>query len=142
MSSIKIIDYIIYNGDLITPYRLKYLYNVIDEFVIIEARYTHTNILKPFLYKDKNYSDFEPYIDKCKFIIVDKFPEVENDWKKLNWMHDISSHSFFREKYQRNAGREYVIEKYKNHKYFVICSDVDEIPNINLIISLNNNYSI
>ena len=86
MSSIKIIDYIIYNGDLITPYRLKYLYNVIDEFVIIEARYTHTNILKPFLYKDKNYSDFEPYIDKCKFIIVMEWNEIQsNSIRSFHW---------------------------------------------------------
>lgn len=156
----KIIDYIIYNGDLITPQRLKYLYDAVDEFVIVEAWYTHTGVRKPHLYKDKYADDFAPYLPKCTFIIIDEFPDVDDKWQKCSWMHDISSASFFRERYQRNAGRQYIIDKYGTvewddatgapvaqgsgsaPQYIIISSDTDEIPNIYLFELLKNNYAL
>ena len=49
-----IYDYIIYNGEPIIEFRLKYLNNYIDRFIIVESIYTHSGIKKDDLYYDIN----------------------------------------------------------------------------------------
>ncbi len=35
-------DYVIYNGEPIMEFRLKYLNNYVDKFIIVESIYTHS----------------------------------------------------------------------------------------------------
>ncbi len=39
-------DYVIYNGEPIIEFRLKYLNNYVDRFIIVESIYTHSGIKK------------------------------------------------------------------------------------------------
>ena len=39
-------DYVIYNGEPIIEFRLKYLNDCVDRFIIVESIYTHSGIKK------------------------------------------------------------------------------------------------
>lgn len=39
-------DYVIYNGEPIIEFRLKYLNDYVDRFIIVESIYTHSGIKK------------------------------------------------------------------------------------------------
>ncbi len=68
-SKIYIIDTFPYNGELVTELRLKYLYGVVDEIMVVESRMTFSGKRKDFLYTDRDRRVFDPYIDKvrCSF---------------------------------------------------------------------------
>ena len=73
-----ILDYFIYNGDPIIEYRLEYLNDYVDYFIMVEAKYTHQGIKKPFLYSEKNKELFKKYEKKLIIIIIEEFPD-KND---------------------------------------------------------------
>jgi len=132
MSKIHLIDTFSFNGDPVTKLRLEYLYPIMDRFVIIEARYTHTGKKKDFLYKDKFNQWFEPYQDKIDWMIVKEFPQMTDEWKQT-YNHDwvLNNHAHFhREAVQRNASLEFIKQKYQNEKYLTFVCDADEIPNM------------
>jgi beta-1,4-mannosyl-glycoprotein beta-1,4-N-acetylglucosaminyltransferase len=141
MVVISKIDVILFNGEQIIEIRIPYLYNSVDYFLIVESRETHSGKIKDILYYESNYfkNFFNKYIDKIKFIIIDKFPEITNEWKNSridNYMNSSSYESWFKENYQRN----YAIEFLKEYEPYVatIC-DVDEIPDKFIYsISYNN----
>jgi hypothetical protein len=45
-----IYDYVIYNGEPIIEFRLNYLNDYVDRFIIVESIYTHSGIKKNDLY--------------------------------------------------------------------------------------------
>ena len=47
-----------------TELRLKQLYGVVDEIIVVESRITHSGKRKDFLYTDRDREKFDPYIDK------------------------------------------------------------------------------
>ena len=47
-------DYIIYNGEPIIEFRLKYLNDYVDRFIIVESMYTHSGIIKDDIYFNIN----------------------------------------------------------------------------------------
>jgi len=129
--SIPIIDTFLYNGEPIISLRLKLLYPYVKEFVIIESWYTYSGDRKPFLYIDKNKEIFEPYIDKIKFIIINEIPPMPKEWLETTYLPSCMKQpiDWWRENYQRDIAANYIIEKYKDSKYILNCSDGDEIPN-------------
>jgi beta-1,4-mannosyl-glycoprotein beta-1,4-N-acetylglucosaminyltransferase len=122
----KIIDcFTFYNELALLEFRLEYLYNYVDYFVLVEARYTHAGNPKE-LYYDNNKDCFNKYNDKIIHIIVDEFPiaEKSNDyWNSEYWV---------RERFQRNEIDKgiYKIDKLNKLDYndIIIISDLDEIP--------------
>lgn len=134
---IYVIDTFSFNGEEIVKERLKYLYKYVDEFVIVEARQTHSGVVKEFLYKDK-YSDwFLPYQDKIHWYIIDRFPEITQEWLKMysvhDWMKNNHEH-WYREAYQRDIVSTYIETKYKMVDYIIHVSDADEIPNASIFM--------
>lgn len=132
-NKVKKIDTFMYNGDFIAPFRIKYLYDVIDEFIIVESRYTHTGQRKENLYFKEE--DFAPYLDKITYLVQDeKIDKVPEYWKKENedkyWVQE-NPLAWFREYSQRNFCINHLEKEQRN--YMLICSDVDEIPNRNLL---------
>lgn len=98
--------------------RLNELDEVVDRFVLVEARFTHQGNPKP-LYFEQNKERFKKFLHKIEHVIVDEFPETNDTW--------------VREPYQRNCA----IRGLKNCKDndIIILSDIDEIPKASVIRS-------
>jgi len=69
------IDTFLYNGENIVFYRLKYLYDVFDEFVIVESYYTFSGLKKDELFFNKYIDKFMPYIAKITLRVIENFPQ-------------------------------------------------------------------
>jgi hypothetical protein len=133
----KIFDTFCYNGEPIALLHIEYLYDILDMFIIVEARESHAGIKKEELYFKKYATDFAPYMDKIHYIIVENFSEIENDttWQPEIWMSEKAYESWRREQYQRNYAMVYL--KTIKYPYFLYCGDVDEIPDRALFIRLH-----
>ena len=135
----KLYDTFCYNGEEIALFHIQYLYDIIDKFIIIESRETHSGHIKPFLYCERNSHLFEPYKAKIEFLIIDTFDKIKDtfeNWKPEIWMSHLAYESWCREQYQRNYAYTYL--KKQPGPYYVYCGDVDEIPNKNILINFKN----
>ena len=135
-----LIDCIIYNGEPIIELRLEYLFNKIDVFLIIEAGYTFSGIKKEY-YFEKYSSIFDKYKSKIIFVKISNFPtEFNSDFLEYNKMYDINKQLFyFNECYQRNYIKTFLNQNIKC-EYICFISDCDEIPSVDIIESIRNNY--
>jgi beta-1,4-mannosyl-glycoprotein beta-1,4-N-acetylglucosaminyltransferase len=103
-------------------FRLEYLNDVVDLFVIAEATHTHAGNPKPLLLKE-NASRFEKYRHKIKYLEV-SFPEqLKTTWDK--------------EKYQRRC-LGIGLPKIGSDNDLVIVSDLDEFPDRESLLVLKN----
>ncbi|CUH94497.1 hypothetical protein P22_0563 [Propionispora sp. 2/2-37] len=106
--------------------RINLLNNVVDYFVLVEANKTHKNETKKFNF-EKNKNRFMEYLNKIIYIKVDDMPAFDpnNEWKLEN--------------YQRNC----IVRGLQNidPDDIVFISDIDEIPDPNVLVLLNNNKS-
>ena len=104
--------------------RLNLLNNMVDHFVLVEADKTHKNESKEFNF-EKNKDRFTEYLHKIVYIKVDDMPpyDLNNEW--------------ILENYQRNC----IARGLQNidPEDIVLVSDIDEIPNPNVIELLKNN---
>jgi beta-1,4-mannosyl-glycoprotein beta-1,4-N-acetylglucosaminyltransferase len=124
----KVIDCIPYNGDLMALFRMQYLWDVVDEFIITEARETHTGHQKPGLFLDEYAALLAPYKSKLTSLIIDKFPEPPAEvvaQRNISGMR-TDPVAWFREKYQRNYAQSYLQQK--TEPFVVIVCDADEVP--------------
>lgn len=115
---VKVIDSFLYNGEPIVKYRLRMLELVVDEFIIVESRYTHSGIKKEFMWYEKHSDVFAPYAHKIRFVEIKEFPSMPSDW--------FASEHWWREHYQRDIIAEHVDT---TQPCILICSDADELPN-------------
>lgn len=139
----KVVDTFSYNGEPIVELRLEYLAEVVDLFVIVEARYTHAGDKKDSLYIEKHASVFAPYKDKIQFLVIDEFPSMPEEWPEKfgeSYMTPQSYEAWYRERYQRDKAGEYLLDKYKNDLYIVIASDADEIVRKDIVANLKSEY--
>ena len=150
-----ILDVITYNGEPILEIRIPYLYNHVDEFIIVEARRTFSGLPKEgglFCESAAFKERFAPYMDKIKVLAVEDFPDTAENVEK--WLKNVgrASHvqdgtedSWFREYYQRNFAAPYIYEKYISRKdanarpFIAIVSDSDEIPRSEHVQALREN---
>ena len=128
----KIIDaFVFYNELEMLNYRLETLYHHVDYFVLVEATYTHNGIPKP-LYFGENKERFSKFLDKIKHVVVDDFPHKKKVSDGRQWENEA---------YQRDCGVPRglkLIPNIENDDY-VICSDLDEIINPEIIKDIRNN---
>jgi hypothetical protein len=64
--TVRIIDSFSYNGEMVVELRLHHLMPVVDEFVVTEARETHSGVPKNELFIDRYRSSFQPYMSKAR----------------------------------------------------------------------------
>ena len=95
--------------------RLNELWDVVDNFVIVEATKSHTGVPKP-LYLQENWDRFKLYSSKIRYIIVDDFPDTDV-WGRERW--------------QRGAMMRGLADAHEED--FVTICDVDEIPSADAI---------
>jgi beta-1,4-mannosyl-glycoprotein beta-1,4-N-acetylglucosaminyltransferase len=133
----KIIDsFIFYNEIDLLYYRLSILDEYVDKFILVESTVTFSGDIKPLYYLE-NINIFDKFKDKILHIIVNDMP-----YKKPNIDYNLS-HQWFNEYHQRNCikrGIDYLIKQnYLNDEDVILTSDVDEIPNPNILINIKNN---
>jgi len=121
----KIIDTTTYFEEkLMMNLRFNILNSYVDNFIVCEARFTHSGKSKDINFKKKDYPEFE---HKITHLIIDKEPIDIIKKDNLN-SYDLRFNSIARIRSQRNylmkALKDYSIEDY------IIYSDNDEIPNL------------
>ena len=107
-----------WDEDLLLELRLNILNEYVDYFVIIEGNKTWQNNKKNFRFNINNFSKFK---DKIIYIKVQDLPDGDNP--------------YLRENFQRNAMTRGLDKAEDND--LIIISDLDEIPNPNLIKNFN-----
>ena len=125
----KIIDSFMYfNEDLLLDLRLNQLNPIIDKFVIVESKYTHSGDEKKFNFNLDNFSKFK---DKIIYIQLEEKP---SNLIKVNQNDEIGvvktkqiENALVLENYQRNFISQ-GLKKFDDDD-FILLSDVDEIPN-------------
>lgn len=116
-----------YNELKMLEYRFKLLNDKVDFFIIVEARHTFNGNNKE-LYYDNNKDKFNEYKDKIIHVIVDDMPNNKNPWNN--------------EFHQRNSIKRGINKLSLDDNDIIIISDVDEIPNIELMLKYFNKDAI
>lgn len=125
----KIYDCFIFFNELdLLELRLRILDKVVDYFVIVEAKKTHSGKDKPLNFLE-NKERFKKWENKIIYVIPEKLPLPTKIYFKDNWrMNSVLGIGRFRpEIAQRKCVKE-GLKKAKNED-LVIISDLDEIPN-------------
>lgn len=108
-------DCTMYNGDEITPLRMKYLNPIVDKFFITESWWTQSQKKKAKLYFHENKSVFEPYMHKIVFIelhdLLGNTPD-EEEWE------------------QKKAALPFVEQVAAGADYVMAVCDADEIYDV------------
>jgi beta-1,4-mannosyl-glycoprotein beta-1,4-N-acetylglucosaminyltransferase len=134
----KIIDsFIFYNEIDLLFYRLSILDEYVDKFILVESTHTFSGHQKPLFYNE-NKARFEKFNNKIIHVIVDdipyKYPRIDY---KLNQQWENEYH-------QRNCikrGLDTIIH-ILNDDDIILTSDVDEIPNPQILLNCKNNVFV
>ncbi len=135
----RIVDCFPYNGESIALFRLAYLWNVVDEFVIVEAGETHTGQKKDELFLDRYAPRLEPFASKITRLVIDRFPiPTAAELAPLTNPRNTNPSAWFREKYQRNFAADYL--RSRSEPWILLGCDVDEIPRRETVLTLPGCY--
>jgi len=122
----RIIDTFPFNKDFTTlEIRLNELWNVVDKFIIVESKYSHTGEIKP-LYLKESLHLFDKYKDKIILISNIKNFKTRNPRVK--------------EAYQRKLIDSEIKSLALQPNDLIIHSDCDEIPRATTIKEIKSNY--
>ena len=108
--------------------------DTVDYFVLVESIHTFVGKEKSLFYQE-NKQLFEKFNHKIIHIIVDDFPYK---YPNINFEH---RHQWKNEYFQRNCisrGINLIKDKL-NDGDVILTSDVDEIPNISILLKIKNN---
>jgi beta-1,4-mannosyl-glycoprotein beta-1,4-N-acetylglucosaminyltransferase len=126
-AKVKVLDYFLFNGEPIGLFRINYLRDVVDHFIIAEFNETFTGLPK-ISYLDL-YKDFlNPFEASGQLIKIQmSFPaHLKKCWD--------------REEYQRNFAANFTLAFMDNQKFLLIISDGDELPRNSMITKARQNY--
>lgn len=126
----KIIDTFMFNDELdLLEFRLEYLYDHVDHFVLVESNVTHRGVPKTIfysLYKDR----FEKYQDKITHILTTDIPKkLELTDLVKNTICDDDDY-IYREQLQRSKIIEGLKELELDYEDIVLVSNIDELPSV------------
>ena len=132
----KIIDcFIFYNELDLLNYRLNILNDVVDYFIIVEATHKHNGRDKELIY-EKNKNSFDSFKNKIIHIVVNDFPYKSSNIN-LNKIESLKN-----EIYQRNSIKIGINKLILNDDDIIHISDLDEIPDPNILKKIKNNEII
>jgi len=136
-----IIDSAIYNDEFILNLRLKYLYDYVDIFIVIESIYNLSGKKKSNFNFEKNINKFTNYLNKIIYIKINEFPERNDEKLKFILYNNNNEYiNWFTKNYIRNTVITYLKENI-TEKYILIVSDSNEIINKNIILKLKKIYN-
>jgi len=133
----KIFDCFMYlDEDVTLDLRLNYLNNIVDKFVIVESKFTHSGKKRELLFDIKKFKNFK---DKIIYLVLDHEPPgIEKISKHDNKDKKNSKYilnGMKRDFYQRNFIMKGLNDA--ENEDFILISDLDEIPKLdNLKINL------
>ena len=121
--------FMFYDEEMILDFRLNYLNDYVDKFVIVESSYSHSGEKRKLIFDIKKYSNFK---DKISYMVLNKEPEDlfeidgKEEFNRKNSKYILNA--LKRENFQRN----YIAKGLKDasSEDMIIISDVDEIPNL------------
>lgn len=119
----KIDCFTFYNELDMLEFRLNYLYNSVDYFVLVESTFTHKGNKKELYYKN-NQKRFEKYQDKIIHIVVEDMPNTNNAWDN--------------EKFQRKCIDRGLSKLNLTNNDIIIVSDLDEIIDRDTLSTITN----
>lgn len=132
----KIIDcFIFYNELDMLKFRLEYLYDAVDYFVLVEATSTYTGNSKQLIFNENKHM-FSKYLDKIIHVIVDDMPTKQPF--SLRFIRSGLKHiplAELREHHQRTCISRGISQLNLSPNDIIIISDVDEIPDKNTLKS-------
>ncbi len=129
----KIFDCFMYfDEEIVLDLRLNTLNNYVDYFVIVESIFTHKGDKRELKF---NREKFEKFKDKIIYLVFDQEPKKI---KKINEGDNEETKSIkyiLNAAYRENGQRDFIAEGLKNadNNDMILISDVDEIPNLELI---------
>lgn len=125
----KIIDcFTFYNELKMLTYRLNVLNDVVDYFILVEANHTHSGCEKPLYFNDNKHL-YEKFKDKIIHIVVDLPLNIKN-------IDTSKGEQWTNERFQRNCIKEGFNKIELSENDLIIISDVDEIPDPNVLNKL------
>ena len=133
----KIIDTTTYFEEkIMMNLRFNILNQYVDNFIVSEARFTHSGKKKDIYFKKSDYPEFE---DKITHLIIDKEPTDIIKKDKLDQI-DLRLNSIKRIRAQRD-NLMLKLKDFSSEDY-IIHSDNDEIPNLEAFDFKKNNSKI
>ena len=124
----KVIDCFTFFNELdLLEIRLKYLYDTVDYFVIIESDKSFNGDLKEMVFSNNN-SRFDSFKDKIVYVPI-KMKNFDLT-KGVAWK---------REEFQRNCIQEGLDRVDLNDDDLILISDIDEFPNKDIILDFKIN---
>ena len=133
----KIVDTTTYFEEkLMMNLRFNILNQYVDNFIVSEARFTHSGKKKDIYFKKSDYPEFE---DKITHLIIDKEPTDIIKKDKLDQI-DLRLNSIKRIRAQRD-NLMLKLKDFSSEDY-IIHSDNDEIPNLEAFDFKKNNSKI
>lgn len=119
----KIIDNFLFSGEKdMLLFRLHELYEFVDVFNIVEGRYSFQGNLKELKF---NLNDFPKFKDKIKYSIYENLPD-SNSGTNINNLRIFLSSKVF--------------ELNLNDNDIIMLSDVDEIPDTNILNKVKDSF--
>jgi len=134
---IKIIDaFLFYNEIEMLDYRLSVLDEIVDFFIIVEMTHTFTGNPKP-MYFSENRERYKKYEKKIIYIKTEapyKAPNIDFD-KGEQWINEYEQRESIKKGIHRVSNR-------MNPQDIILISDVDEIPNPELLKNIKQGKKI
>jgi len=128
----KIFDCFMYfDEDLILDLRLNYLDEFVDEFVIVESRYSHNGKRREPKF---NIKKFEKFRKKITYLLIDHQEEDLYPIKDTDNTNKINEKKIMNALQRENFQRNFLIKglTQANDEDWIIISDLDEIPNLQI----------
>lgn len=126
-ASVPIFDCVMYNGEPIFRKRLSLLENIVEQFIVVESRLSHSGVVKELEYPLK-FPNGHP---KVTYIVVDTFPAVPESFRAGSAL-EIRE-AWWRERYQRDYARLHVPDV----DGLVLVNDVDELPDPSSLLAVS-----
>jgi beta-1,4-mannosyl-glycoprotein beta-1,4-N-acetylglucosaminyltransferase len=131
----KIVDsFIFYNELDLLEYRLSILDEYVDYFILVESSYTFTGKQKKLFYQE-NKDRFDKYNHKIIYINVTNPPFI---YPNINYNANNQWQNEYYQRCQIAVGISKILSDLNNED-IIITSDVDEIPNPNILHEIKNN---
>jgi len=118
-----------FDEEMLLDFRLNYLNDYVDKFIVVESSYTHSGEKRKLLFDINKFKKFEK---KISYIVVDQEPpgiskiSDKDDENTQNSKYILNAAK--RENFQRDCIQQGLKEA--DPKDIVLISDLDEIPNL------------
>jgi beta-1,4-mannosyl-glycoprotein beta-1,4-N-acetylglucosaminyltransferase len=118
-----------FDEDILLEVRLNILKDIVDFFIIVEAKQNHQGKSKNLNFKLDRYKEFK---DKIIYRVIDRLEFNQDTKLPKNW-----AEGHLRDQFQRNYILNVLNSINAKKDDIIIISDLDEIPDPNVLKELN-----